>query len=98
VANSAVDGSDIGALDSQIANNSGAYNAWVTISNLGNSDANFNQVVFSDGTNSPAFEFAIAKDPPVPAPEPGSLAIFVAGLVSLAGFAAIRRRRLAPVF
>jgi hypothetical protein len=98
VANSAVDGSDIGALDPQINDDSGAYNAWVTISNLDNSDANFNQVVFSDGTNSPAFEFAIAEDPLAPVPEPASLAIFVAGLAGLAGFAAIRRRKMALDF
>jgi hypothetical protein len=94
VANSAVDGSNIGALDSQIEENSGAYNAWVTISNLDNSEADFNQVVFSDGTNSPAFELAIAEDP-APVPEPGLLVIFVAGLVGLTGFAAIRRSKMA---
>ena len=98
VANSSVDGSDIGALNSQIANHSGDYNAWVTISNLGNSDADFNQVVFSDGTNSPAFEFAIGDDPPARVPEPGSLANFVVGLAALAGFAAIRRRKMASAF
>jgi hypothetical protein len=95
VANSAINGSDIGALDSQIANNSGDYNAWVTISNLGDSGSSFNQVVFSDGTDSPAFEFAIGMDPPASVPEPGSLAIFFAGLVGLVGFAAIRRRKMA---
>jgi PEP-CTERM motif len=98
VANSAVDGSDIGALNSQIADNSGDYNAWVTIANLGSSDSNFNQVVFSDGTNSPAFEFAIAEDPPAPVPEPSSLAIFVAGLAGLVSFAAVRRRKVALAF
>ena len=95
VANSAVNGSDIGALDSQIADNSGDYNAWVTIANLGDSGSSFNRVVFSDGTDSPAFEFAIGMDPPASVPEPGSLAIFFAGLVGLAGFAAIRRRKMA---
>jgi hypothetical protein len=98
LANSAVDGSNIGALDSQVANNSGDYNAWVTISNLDNVGATFNRVVFSDGTNSPAFEFAIGMDPPVSVPEPGSLAIFIAGLAGLAGFAAVRRRKMALVF
>ena len=98
VANSSIDGSDIGALNSQIENNSGDYNAWVTISNLDNSNADFNQVVFSDGTGSPAFEFAIGDDPPAPVPEPGSFAVFVAGLAALVGFAAIRRRKMALAF
>ena len=98
VANSNLDGSDIGALNPQIENNSGDYNAWVTISNLDNSDADFNQVVFSNGTSSPAFEFAIGDDPPAPVPEPGSLAIFVAGLAGLIGFVAIRRRKTALAF
>jgi hypothetical protein len=95
VANSAVDGSEIGALNSQVNNNSGVYNAWVTIANLGNSDADFNRVVLSDGTNSPAFEFAIAEDPPVPVPEPETFTIFFVGLAGLVGVAAIRRRDVA---
>jgi hypothetical protein len=98
VANSSVDGSDIGALNHQIEENSGDYNAWVTISDLDNSNAYFNQVVFSDGTDSPAFEFAIGEDPATAVPEPASLAIFAAGLIGLVGFGAIRRRKTELAF